>query len=179
MSLQPGKSIPAKVISEPKIQMAEGFTYFYFEDKYKSEIEVGKTIDALVPRLQNAWTATYGDVIMAPMCYMFIDIEFKDEHYYYDVQVGCQVKPGLTPKSGAQIRNVPPTLVAAMLVWGSASSVPQSYGPLLAHIESSGYDCAVGWREWYVYDAGPESENNIAWIQHEITPKSLTPHIAA
>ena len=100
---------------------------------------------------------------IATLLVMFIDL---DEPKMYDVQAGYVVPEGTTPQGETQVRFVPPTLVAGMLVWGDLGSVVKSYAPLMEFMNTHGLKCIEGWREWYLLFESDTSMNNITWVQH-------------
>ncbi len=166
-----GWAEPAKVISAPRIQMVDGFTYLYFEDKNKLDREVGSSVGALIPKVEETYRQMFAGAKTPPLLFFFNDVgQAEDGAYIYDVQIGVPVSPGTQPACGALVRDVPAALIAAMLVWGELNSVYQTYGPLCEFIETSGYECVVGWREYYLYMESDRSGNNITWVQHEVKP---------
>jgi len=168
MARKVGWAEPKLVITQPRIQMVDGFHYFYVEERHIKENEAGACLRRLVPKLEAAFLNGFGKAPLPPLLVMFIDEGFQKGTYVYHVQAGYSVRSGTQPLGEALVRIVPPTLVASMLVWGARRSVVHTYGPLVEFMKSNGYKDIVGWREWYLYNESGRSSNNISWIQHEV-----------
>lgn len=165
MTSKAGWAEPTFVISEPRIQKAAGFHYFYAEEKNIKEIDALRSVRRLLPKVQQAYHLACGNVNQPALLVMFIDLP---ESGMYDVQCGYGLEKAITPCGEAHIRRVKATLVAGILVWGTNWSVPKSYRPLEDFMKKKGYQGVVGWREWHIYAEGDYSKNNVTWVQHEV-----------
>ncbi len=164
MSTKAGWAEPRFVMSQPRIQKAAGFNYYYCEKKGVLEQDAGPVWKTLVPIVQAAYVQEFGDRELPALLVMFL--EYPDNPKLYDVQVGYGLQKRVLPCGEAQVRRVKATLVAGILSWGSIASVPYTYDPLLDFIKKRGYQVGKEWREWQVYDDKvPSSHNSIVWVQ--------------
>ena len=99
------------------------------------------------------------------MLVMYITVPEQEKMYH--MQAGFVVPPG-TPAAGeAQVRDIPPALVASIVTCCNTHSVWQSYGPLMDYMNQNCLQpLEEGWREYSLYFEGPDSNNNITWVQH-------------
>jgi hypothetical protein len=165
MGKETGWAQPATIIGQPRIQKVAGFTYLYVEQAHVLETEVGNYVGSLTGQVASAYESLHGKAEKPPLQIMFINI--PDEPKHYTMQVGYAVSAGTQATAGAKVRDIPPSLVAGVIAWGSIDSVWQSYGPLMDFMNQNHYrPLDVGWRELYTYWESPESNNNITWVQH-------------
>jgi hypothetical protein len=159
-----GWAEPDFVMSQPRLQKADGFHYLYAEVKHVHVSDVGNAVGICFGRMFRAWEHAFGIAAPAPTLAFFIDVE--SEENWYDVQMGFAVPEGTQPSGETMVRYVPPTLVAGILAWGSLENVPRTYKPLMDFMDANGYKPVEGWREWYVYWESEQSSNNITWVEH-------------
>jgi hypothetical protein len=165
MAKEIGWAEPEMIIGQPRIQKVGGFTYLYAEQQHVHETEVGNYILGLFQKAQFAYEELHGSAEKPPMLVMFINVAEQEKMYL--MQAGYAVAPG-TPAAGeARVRDIPPTLVASIVMCGAIHSVWKSYGPLMDFMNQHGlHPLEEGWREYYLYFEGPDSMNNITWVQH-------------
>lgn len=166
MSTETGWADPEMMISEPRVQRVAGFHYLYVEQKHVAESAVGWAMGDLMPKALTAYSQAGDGIEPPPMLAMYIDR--PGEERAYDVHVGYAFQEEVSPRGGAQVRYVEPTLCASLLVWGTLDDILESYGTLMAFVEAKGLRNVEGWREWYLYWEGDQSHNNVTLVQHVV-----------
>jgi hypothetical protein len=160
-----GWAEPEIFIGQPRIQKVPGFTYLFAEQQNVHESQAGSYIEGLYGKVQAAYEKLHPGAEKPPRLLMFINVPGQEKMYH--VQAGYQVASG-TPAAGeAQVREIPPALIAGVVSCGTFDSVWKSYAPLMDFMNKNGLiPLDEGWREYYLYNEGPDSMNNITWIQH-------------
>jgi hypothetical protein len=98
---------------------------------------------------------------------MVLYINVPDQEKWYHMQAGYIVPTGTQPSGEALVREIPPTLIAGVVTCGNIDSIWKSYAPLMDFMNNNGLKpLDEGWREYYLYDEGPDSCNNITWVMH-------------
>jgi hypothetical protein len=165
MAMDTGWANPVLVIGQPRIQKVASFTYLYAEQRDVKDTEVGQYRDGLVAKVWLAFKQSCGVAAKPPLLVMFINVPEKEGMYH--TQVGYVVAKG-TPATGeVQVRDLAPALVAGTVVSCDANSIWKCYAPLMEFMNQNRYrPMEEGWREYFLYDEGPASLNNITWVQH-------------
>jgi hypothetical protein len=165
MAYSTGWANPVLVIGQPRIQKVSGFTYLFAEQRDVKDTEVGQYRNGLVARVWDAYKLYYASAATPPLLVMFINVPGKEEMYH--MQVGYVVAKGTPATGGVQVRDLAPALVAGTVVSCDADSIWKCYGPLMDFMNQNGYKpLEEGWREYFLYNEGNASANNITWVQH-------------
>lgn len=165
MAKETGWAEPEVMLGQPRVQKVVGFTYLYAEQQLVHETEVGNYILGLFAKVQAAYELIHGAAPKPSMLVMFINV--PDQEKMYHMQAGYVVPPETCPAGEALVRYIPPALVAGVITCGNVGSIWKSYGPLMDFMNQNGMQpLEEGWREYYLYDEGPDSMNNITWVQH-------------
>lgn len=160
-----GWAEPGILIGEPRVQKVQGFTYLYVEQQLVNGPDVINYMPGLHQKVQSAYEEIHGSAEKPPMLVMFINVPGQDGRYH--VQAGYTVAPG-TPAAGeARVRDIPPALVASIVTCCDNDSIWKCYAPLMEFMNQNGlHPLEEGWREYKFYFEGPDSANNITWVQH-------------
>jgi hypothetical protein len=165
MTINAGWANPELAIGQPRIQKVAGFTYLYAEQQNVKDTEVGLFRDGLVAKVCAAYEQLYGGATKPPLLVLFINVPEKEGMYH--VQVGYVVAKGTSATGEVRVRYLAPAVVASMVVCCDTHSIWKCYGPLMDFMNQNGYTpLEEGWREYFLYDEGPDSLNNITWVQH-------------
>lgn len=160
-----GRAEPGVTIGEPRVQKVSGFRYLYAEKKLVRDTEVGIYRDELDHKVESAYELLYGSALKPPLLVMFINVPGQDGMYH--MQTGYMVAPGTPPAGEALVRDIPPALVAGVVTCCDTHSIWECYAPLMEFMNQNGMQpLEEGWREYFLYYEGPDSMNNITWVQH-------------
>ena len=111
------------MISEPRIQEAASFHYFYTEEKNIKEIGALRALRRLIPKVQKAYSLSYSNADPPSLLVRFIILP---EPKMYDVQVGYGLQKAITACGEALVCRAKTTLVAGILVWGTNWQYPRT-----------------------------------------------------
>jgi|GEM_PF-1767991 len=165
MTIHVGWANPELTIGQPRIQKVAGFTYLYAEQQNVKGTEVGLFRAGLVARVCAAYEQLFGSAIKPPLLVMYLNV--PEQEGMYHAQVGYVVAEGTFATGEARVRCLSPALVASMVVCSDSHSIWKCYGPLMDFMNQNGYTpLEEGWREYFLYDEGADSLNNITWVQH-------------
>ena len=165
MSKEIGWAEPGMAIGQPRIQQEPGFTYLYVEQLLVHETQVGNYILGLFAKVKAAYEGIHGMAEKPPMLVRYINVPEQEKMYH--MQAGYVVSSGTSNAGEARVQAIPAALVAGVVTCGNIDSVWRCYGPLMEFMNQNGLKpLDEGWREYYLYDEGPDSMNNITWVQH-------------
>ena len=165
MAKDVGRAEPGVLIGQPRVHKVRGFTYLYAEQQHVHETKVGDYRLGLHRKVESAYQELHGNAEKPPMLVMYINVPEQDRMYH--MQAGYMVAPGTPAVGEAKVRDIPATLVASIVTCCDIHSIWKSYAPLMEFMNQNGLQpLDEGWREHSLYFEGPDSQNNITWVQH-------------